>query len=124
APTRSRWAHASALPRGLRPRPNPVAARRRRRLVLGHHDRGPVSVPEGSALVVFGPPGAGKSAGICIPLVQEWDGCVVAASRRRDLIDGAAGIRQHRGRVEVLDPADVTGLGTCTWSPVETCRTF
>src|SRR4029077_16322567 len=45
-------------------------------------------------------------------------------SGKSDLIEMAAGVRQRRGKVEVLDPADFTTLGTCSWSPVDICRTF
>jgi hypothetical protein len=120
APVRSRWARAGALARaGL------VAGRARgRRVVLGRHRGRWIAAREGGSVLAFGAAGSGKSASLCIPAIAEWEGCVVAVSDGTDLIEVAAGVRQHRGRVEVLDVSGRTGLGTCTWSPAGPRMTF
>ncbi len=112
---RRRWGSSrTALAAGLGASPGA----RRRRLLLGRHGRHWIAAPEGTSVLVLGPAGSGKSAGLCVPAIEEWDGPVVAVSRKTDLVETAAGVRQHRGRVDVLDPAQRTGLGTCGWSPV------
>jgi len=110
---RSRWARAAALTRAGLMTGGPTG----RRLVLGRHREGWVALREGVSVLALGAPGSGKSASLCIPAIGEWEGCVVAVSDTTDLIETAAGVRQHRGRVDILDVSDRTGLGTCTWSP-------
>jgi Type IV secretory system Conjugative DNA transfer len=117
---RSRWAHAGALTRAGLMTSGPTG----RRLVLGRHRDGWVALREGASALVLGPPGSGKSAALGIPAIGEWDGCVVAVSDGTDLIETAAGVRQHRGRVDVLDVSERTGLGTCTWAPAVARMTF
>lgn len=95
-----------------------------RRLVLGQHQASWIAAREGVSLVAIGAAGSGKSASLCVPAIEEWEGPVVAVSDRPDLIELAAGVRQHRGRVDVLDPLSRTGMATCTWSPVEPRLTF
>src|SRR5262245_4727684 len=113
---RSRWGNArSLLAAGL----VVTAGGGRRRLLLGRHGRHWIAAPEGVSVVALGPAGSGKSAGLCIPAVEDWEGPVVVVSRRADLVEAAAGVRQHRGRVDVLDADSRTGLGTCGWSPVD-----
>lgn len=110
---RSRWAHRRSLARAGLMTGGPSG----RRLVLGRHRSGWVAVREGVSVLALGAAGSGKSAALCIPAIGEWEGCVVAVSEGTDLIETAAGVRQHRGQVDVLDPSDRSGLGTCTWSP-------
>jgi hypothetical protein len=110
-----RWAGARALlAAGLLT----SAAGGRRRLVLGWHGRHRVAAPEGESVLVLGGAGAGKSAGLCVPAIEDWDGPVVAISRKTDLVEVTAGVRQHLGRVDVLDPGGRTGLATCSWTAV------
>jgi Type IV secretory system Conjugative DNA transfer len=117
---RSRWAHRHALVRAGLMTSGPTG----HRLVVGRHDDGWVAVRGGVSVLALGPPGSGKSAALCIPAIGEWEGCVVAVSDGTDLIEIAAGVRQHRGRVDVLDPSDRTGLATCTWSSPEDRMSF
>ncbi len=121
----SRWAHGLDMVReGLvlrRPRPL--------RLILGRlpgwMSRGPfIAAPPGVSVLVFGPTGSGKSAGLCVPHILEWDGPVVAISIKNDLVVQTAGGRQRRGRTDIFDPTGITGFATCTWSPMARCRSF
>jgi len=117
---RSRWAGATALTRAGLMTSGPTG----RRLVLGRHRDGWVTLREGISALAIGAPGSGKSASLGIPAIGEWDGCVVAVSDGTDLVEAAGGVRQHLGRVDVLDVSERTGLGTCTWSPVLSRMTF
>lgn len=122
----SRWARGVDVRRAglLLRRPQAV------RLVLGRLpgwwvSRGPlVATPPGVSVLVFGPTGSGKSAGLCVPHILEWDGPVVAISVKNDLVVQTAGERQRRGRADVFDPTGTTGFATCTWSPMARCRSF
>ncbi|HEY4025670.1 MAG TPA: hypothetical protein VGO86_04490 [Candidatus Dormibacteraeota bacterium] len=117
---RSRWARAQALARSGLAIPAPDG----RRLVLGRHRGRLVAVRDGTSVLALGLPGSGKSAALCIPAIGDWDGPVVAVSDGTDLIEGAAGVRQHLGRVDVLDLTRRTGLGSCTWTPSGVSLTF
>jgi hypothetical protein len=117
---RSRWASERGLGRAGLLTTGPDG----RRLVLGRHRDYWVAVREGTSVLALGAPGSGKSAGLCIPAIGEWVGSVVAVSDRTDLIETTAGVRQHLGRVDVLDVAGTTGLATCTWSAGAVHLTF
>lgn len=120
-PTASRWARPWDLRRaGLL-----VRRARPLRLILGRPGSlGFLATRPGVSLLVFGPTGSGKSAGVCVPQILEWDGPVVAVSIKNDLVMQTAGHRQRIGRTDVFDPTGITGLGTCTWSPVSRCEDF
>jgi len=117
---RSRWASAGTLGRAGLLTGGPDG----RRLVLGRHLDRWVALREGKSVLALGAPGSGKSAGLCIPAIGEWEGPVVAVSDRTDLIETTAGVRQHRGRVDVLDASGRTGLATCTWTSDTVHLTF
>lgn len=120
-PTASRWARRWDLRRaGL-----VVRGASSLRLILGRLGvLGFVATRPGVSLLVFGPTGSGKSAGVCVPQILEWDGPVVAVSIKNDLVVQTAGHRQRVGRTDVFDPTGITRLGTCTWSPVSRCEDF
>jgi hypothetical protein len=117
---RSRWASVGGLGRAGLLTSGPDG----RRLVLGRHRDQWVAVRQGTSVLALGAPGSGKSAGLCIPAIGEWAGSVVAVSDRTDLIETTAGIRQHQGRVDVLDVAGTSGLATCAWSASAVHLTF
>ena len=66
-------------------------SRRSGRLVLGRHGGRLLYAEHRHALVAFGPPQSGKSAGLAIPALLEWDGPAVASSIKTDLLGGHAG---------------------------------
>jgi len=108
----ARWARPGEL-RELR--------RRRRgtgRLVLGRHRGRLVSAEQRHALVAFGPPQSGKSAGLAVPALLEWDGPAVASSIKTDLLAATEGRRRALGPVRVFDPFELSGAAGQTWSPL------
>ena len=117
---RSRWVSV----RGLRHAGLLASGPGGRRLVLGRHRDHWVAARQGTSVLALGGPGSGKSAGLCIPVIGDWAGSVVAVSDRIDLIETTAGLRQHRGRVDILDVAGTSGLATCTWSASAVHFTF
>ncbi|MFX7140136.1 type IV secretory system conjugative DNA transfer family protein, partial [Acinetobacter baumannii] len=62
------------------------------------------------ALVAFGPPLSGKSAGLAIPALLEWEGPAVASSIKTDLLTATARRRAALGEVLIFDPFALSGL--------------
>ena len=102
---------------------------RRRRVgvfLLGtHRGRMLTTQPETSVLVI-GPTRSGKTAGLVIPNLLDWDGPAIATSTKGELVDLTAGHRQSRGPVYVYDPTgDIGGrYRTVTWSPLAGCQSL
>ena len=76
------------------------------------------------ALVVFGPPQSGKSAGIAIPALLEWRGPAVASSLKTDLYQATAERRRELGQVMVFDPYGLAPVRGSTWSPLRLASTW
>ena len=93
-------------PRGAAPaaRLRAVAALRRGSC-SGRHGGRLLYAEHRHALVAFGPPQSGKSAGIAIPALLEWDGPAVACSIKTDLLAAPRSRAAARsGEVFVFDP--------------------
>ena len=114
----ARWARAVDL-RSLHGRPGRAGV-----FLLGRHGRRMlVTQPETSVLVI-GPTRSGKTAGLVIPNLLEWDGPAIATSTKSELVDLTAGRRQALGPVYVYDPTGEIGGGrvrSVTWSPIAGC---
>jgi type IV secretion system protein VirD4 len=94
------------------------------RLALGRR-RGRVLYAEHRhALVAFGPPQSGKSAGLAIPALLEWDGPAVASSIKADLLGATIKRRRSLGEALVFDPFSLTGVPSHTWSPLHGSATW
>jgi type IV secretory pathway TraG/TraD family ATPase VirD4 len=112
-----RWARSVDL-RSLRGRPGRGGV-----LLVGHHGGRPlVTMPETSVLII-GPTRSGKTAGLVIPNLLDWDGPAIATSTKSELVDLTAGQRQSVGPVHIYDPTGEIGerYGTVTWSPLAGC---
>jgi len=112
------WARAVDV-RSLRGRPGHAGV-----FLLGRHGRRLlVTQPETSVLVI-GPTRSGKTAGLVIPNLLEWDGPAIATSTKSELVDLTAGRRQSLGPVHVYDPTGEIGdrFRTVTWSPLAGCE--
>jgi type IV secretion system protein VirD4 len=119
--TGARWARDGEL-RRLRAG---VRAPRRGRLVLGRRGGRLLYAEHRHALVAFGPPQSGKSAGIAIPALLGWDGPAVASSIKTDLLAATRARRQQLGEVFVFDPFGLAPqTPTHTWSPLHRADTW
>jgi type IV secretion system protein VirD4 len=107
----ARWAGAGEL-RALHGRA------RTGRLALGRCRGRLLYAEERHALVAFGPPQSGKSAGLAVPALLEWDGPAVASSIKTDLLACTLARRRALGPVFVFDPFELSGLEGQTWSPL------
>jgi type IV secretion system protein VirD4 len=119
-PAGARWAQGGELGalRGRRDEPGEG------RLVLGRHHGRLLRAEARHALVAFGPPQSGKSAGLAVPALLEWDGPTVASSIKTDLLATTEGRRRALGEVFVFDPFGLAGRGGHTWSPLRASRTW
>ncbi|HXD63547.1 MAG TPA: type IV secretory system conjugative DNA transfer family protein [Solirubrobacteraceae bacterium] len=107
----ARWASAGEL-RVLHGRA------RTGRLALGRYRGRLLYAEQRHALVVFGPPQSGKSAGLAVPALLEWDGPAVASSIKTDLLACTLARRRALGPVFVFDPFELSGMPGQTWSPL------
>jgi type IV secretion system protein VirD4 len=88
------------------------------RIVLGAHPRGLLAAECNQSVLLVGPTQSGKTSGLAIPAILEWDGPVVATSVKSDLVRCTIESRQARGKVELYDPTGATGLESTGWSPL------
>lgn len=116
--TAGRWAPAAEL------RPLRVTRKGDDRLVLGTSAGHRVAVRDRHSVLVVGPAHAGKSSGLAIPAVLEWNGPVVVASTKGHVIDETIGWRSRQGDVHVYDPAAVTPYYRSGWSVLTDCTTW
>ena len=94
------------------------------RLTLGRHHGRLLRTEERHALVAFGPPQSGKSAGLAIPALLEWEGPAVASSIKTDLLGATVRRREALGDVFVFDPFELAATTSHTWSPLHAARTW
>jgi type IV secretion system protein VirD4 len=93
------------------------------RLALGRCRGRLLYAEQRHALVAFGPPQSGKSAGLAVPALLEWDGPAVASSIKTDLLACTEARRRTLGRVYVFDPFALSGVEAQTWSPLRGAAT-
>jgi type IV secretion system protein VirD4 len=118
----ARWARGSEL-RVLHGRRR-GRARDGGRLALGRAHGRLLHAEARHALVAFGPPQSGKSAGLAVPALLEWDGPAVASSIKTDLLAVTEARRRALGRVFVFDPFALSGAAADTWSPLHRARSW
>ena len=94
------------------------------RLVLGRHRGRLLYAEQRHALIAFGPPQSGKSAGLAVPALLEWDGPAVASSIKTDLLSVTQARRQALGSTFVFDPFALSGAASHTWSPLRGASTW
>jgi type IV secretion system protein VirD4 len=112
------WAQAVDL-RSLRGRPGRAGV-----FLLGRHGRRMLVTQAETSVLVIGPTRSGKTAGLVIPNLLEWDGPAIATSTKSELVELTAGRRQALGPVYVYDPTgEISGdrVRTVTWSPIAGC---
>jgi type IV secretion system protein VirD4 len=94
------------------------------RLALGRCRGRLLHAEQRHALVAFGPPQSGKSAGLAVPALLEWDGPAVASSIKTDLLSSTVDRRRELGPVFVFDPFELSGAAAQTWSPLRGAATW
>ena len=94
------------------------------RLALGRCRGRLLYAEQRHALVAFGPPQSGKSAGLAVPALLEWNGPAVASSIKTDLLLCTLSRRRALGPVFVFDPFELSGCAAQTWSPLRGAATW
>ncbi|HET9094198.1 MAG TPA: type IV secretory system conjugative DNA transfer family protein [Solirubrobacteraceae bacterium] len=94
------------------------------RLALGYHRGRLLRAEQRHALVAFGPPQSGKSAGLAIPALLEWNGPAVASSIKTDLLGATVRRRRELGQVFIFDPFELSGAPGHTWSPLRNATSW
>ncbi len=99
------------------------------RLVIGEEVGRPLgrrvlAAEPAQSLAVIGPTQSGKTTALAIPAILGWDGPVLAASVKTDLVRDTLAWRARCGTVWCFDPAGTTGLPRNAWSPVSAARTW
>ena len=109
---------------GQRRQLNPLAIRRPdgRRLVLGRVGGRLLAAEPRESVIVVAPTQTGKTTGIAIPALLEWQGPVLATSVKTDLVVDTLARRRDLGEVKVFDPTRVTGIERSHWTPLAVCR--
>jgi type IV secretion system protein VirD4 len=113
----SKWAHPKDL-RGLI-----VNGPEKSRLLLGRVGSKLVAAEPRQSAIILGPTQSGKSSGIAIPAIMEWNGPVICTSVKTDLIRDTIDTRAGGG-VLVYDPTGSTEHSSSTWSPLPMCRNW
>ena len=96
----------------------------RGRLVLGRHDGRLLAAEPRASVMVIAPAQSGKTTGLAVPSILEWDGPVLATSIKGDLAHDTIAARSQQGDTRVFDPTGATGLPTAAWSPVAASATW
>jgi type IV secretion system protein VirD4 len=118
--TGARWATPSDT-RALR-----VSGGARDRLILGR-SRGALMRPfvateARHSVLVLGPTQSGKTSGLAIPAILEWEGPVIATSVKDDLARATISSRSRLGPVRLFDPTASSGMAPLArWSPLSAC---
>jgi type IV secretion system protein VirD4 len=114
----ARWARRQDLRRLLVRRGDPHPGRLHLGTIGGVMHPARVVAEAGQSLVVVGPTQSGKTSTLAVPAILGWDGPVVAASVKGDLLRHTMRQRQERGQVWCIDPTGSTGIPPDDWSPL------
>jgi type IV secretion system protein VirD4 len=94
------------------------------RVTLGRVNGRLVAAEPLQSVIALGETQSQKTSGLAIPAILEWDGPVLAACVKPDVIRNTIGRRWQKGEVFLYDPAGATGMEANTWSPLPRCETW
>ena len=92
------------------------------RMVLGKASGQLIATEPRQSVIVMGPTQSGKTTGLAVPAILEWEGPVIATSVKNDLSRDTMSWRERQGEVWVYDPTESTSLPASTWSPLDGAR--
>lgn len=93
-------------------------------VVVGTAARRKIVVQDLHSLLLVGPAHSGKTSGVVVPALLEWDGPAIVASSKGHVIHETIGWRSHQGEVHVFDPAATLPYARSGWSPLTSCNTW
>ena len=117
-PASARWASGHDL-RALR-----VDGPSKGRLILGRQGRRLIAAEERQSVIVLAPAQSGKTTGLAIPSLLEWEGPALVTSVKSDLLTATLSGREGMGRAMVFDPVDATKLGNVCATPLHACGSW
>jgi type IV secretion system protein VirD4 len=91
------------------------------RLIVGKADGRLIAAEHGQSVAVIGPTRSGKTTGLAVPAILEWDGPIIATSVKTDLVRDTLAWPERQGEVWIYDPTASTGLPGATWPPLAAC---
>ena len=94
------------------------------RITLGEHDGRLIAAERRASVLCVGPAQSGKTTGLIVPAVLEWQGPVVATSVKADVVHDTHRARRELGDVLIFDPTGCTNLDHTPWSPIAAARTW
>jgi type IV secretion system protein VirD4 len=94
------------------------------RLVLGTMGRRLIATERAQSVIVIGPTQSRKTSGFAVPAIMGWEGPVIAASVKSDLLEHTVDHRSLVGAVWCFDPSGSTGMVSASWSPLPASRTW
>jgi type IV secretion system protein VirD4 len=94
------------------------------RVTLGEHAGKLIAAERRASVLVVGPAQSGKSTGVNVPAILEWDGPVLSTSIKSDVVHATHIARGATGEVFIFDPTASTGLPHTPWSPIAAARTW
>lgn len=94
------------------------------RVTLGVHRKRLLAAEPRASVLVVGPSQAGKTTGLVVPALLEWQGPVLATSIKSDVAHDTHAARTARGEVRVFDPTSSSSLPHAPWSPITAATTW
>jgi type IV secretion system protein VirD4 len=94
------------------------------RVTLGVHHRAVIASEPRASVMVVGPSQSGKTTGIVVPALLEWDGPALSTSIKSDVVHDTHVARKARGEVRIFDPTASAKLPHTPWSPIAAARTW
>jgi type IV secretion system protein VirD4 len=96
------------------------------RLTLGRVNGQLVATEARQSVIVIGPTQSGKTTGLAIPAILEWQGPVLATSVKSDLLRDTHDARKAIPEADVwtYDPTSSTGYDPAGWTPLAGCETW
>jgi type IV secretion system protein VirD4 len=94
------------------------------RITLGRRGRELLAAEEGQSVIVFGPTQSGKTSGLVIPAILEWEGPLVATSVKSDLLAPTLERREELGETWVFDPTQSVDVERARATPLHTADSW
>ena len=94
------------------------------RITLGEHQGKLVAAEPRVSVLGVGPAQSGKSTGLIVPAILEWQGPVLSTSIKADVVHDTQAARARVGEVFIFDPTASTGLEHTAWSPIAAAHTW